>query len=140
MTKSGHIPCQAEHRARALADQLITRGGCTGASEDDRLNAETATIIIEIAEKRAGLVDRSAYEALLDDIREWGETAEADIRDMAARGASQAEIDQAIQRMVAETDTKQRGVTAWLDRQGEEAWMEAERDLRDLLDGGLRAN
>lgn len=140
MTKSGHIPCQAEHQARALADQIIARGGCNGASDDDRTHAETATIILEIAEKKAGLVDRSAYEAILADIQVWEETAEASIRDMAARGASQAEIDEAVQRIVAETDTKQHGVTAWLDRQGERAWMEAARDLQDILDGGLRLN
>lgn len=122
--------------ARRIAEAIIARASAPGASGDDRTKAETALTILGNAGKRARLVDGPAHEAMSAAIRDLDEQAEARITGMALGGASADEIQEAVDRSVAERGALERQMKAMVDRQATSAWQEAFDHLARLIDAG----
>ncbi|UHD45539.1 hypothetical protein LUX29_21540 [Aureimonas altamirensis] len=134
MTQEQTLMSEYEVGARRIAEAIIAKAVAPGASDDDRTNAETATIILGNAEKRAGLVDRSTYEAIIIEIKEFHEQCEAQIMDMTRHGASAEEIQEAVHQSVAQSEALELQMKAMIDREATNAWQEAFDHLARMID------
>lgn len=134
MRPDQNLISEYEVGARRIAEAIIAKATGPGASDDDRTNAETAMIILGNAEKRAGLVDRSTYEALVTEIKEFHEQCEAQIMDMTRHGASAEEIQEAVHQSVAQSEALELQMKAMIDREATNAWQEAFDHLARMID------
>lgn len=134
MTQEETLISEYEVGARRIAEAIIAKATAADASDDDRTNAETATIILGNAEKRAGLVDRSTYEAMISEIKEFHEQAEAQIMDMIRHGASAEEIQEAVHQSVAQSEALELQMKAMIDREATNAWQESFDHLARMID------
>jgi hypothetical protein len=66
----------AKEQAEQLAADFQAAAGVAGAGEAERLRAETALLIVENAETKAGLIDRAEAEHRLAEVAQWGAEAE----------------------------------------------------------------
>ena len=134
MTQEQTLMSEYEVGARRIAEAIIAKATAAGASDDDRTNAETATIILGNAKKRSGLVDRSTYEAMIAEIKEFHEQCEAQIMDMTRHGASPEEIQEAVHQSVAQSEALELQMKAMIDREATNAWQEAFDHLARMID------
>lgn len=134
MRPDQNLMSEYEVGARRIADAIIAKATAAGASDDDRTSAETAMIILGNAEKRARLVDRSTYEAMVAEINAFSEQAEAQIMDMTRHGASAEDIQAAVHQSVAQSEALEREMKAMIDREATNAWQEAFDHLARMID------
>lgn len=120
------LAADAEAKARRLAAEFNARAD---QSEVDKVKAETARIIIEIAEKMAPMMWKDDANELLRGIRDMGDELEEVILTEVAAGRS---VQEAVQHAVAILDVKHRETQEYLDGNALEAWLKACRDLETL--------
>jgi hypothetical protein len=119
---------EAKKQAEQLAFRIIRRGTRGGADEAERAKAETATLILDIAEKSAGLVFADEAQNRLREFQEWGQSQIDKISDVGDENRKRESAD----RVLAAIDVKREELLAWIDEQALRAWEKACRELEEL--------
>ena len=120
---------EAKQRAEILATQIAQRGASDDATGVDRSNADTALVILEIAEKSAGLIFGEESAKRLQEFRDWGEKEVMRISEVADQGRMRESMD----RVLAAIDLKREELLAWVDEQALQAWRKAGHELEAIV-------
>jgi hypothetical protein len=91
-----------------------------------RANIPCRFTIIDYAEKDAKLVPAGDVEELLNDLRDWGEDAEEEVR-------RDGNPSQAVSQVLAQLERKQDNIQLFLTLHGRRAWLKAEGELAKIL-------
>ena len=120
------------------------------ATELDRLCADTAKSIVELAEKKAALIDARLRDAKMVEFQQWGidvkRALDRDIEislDSAGRGSEAASVKALQREAIDKLTVKEKEITAWLEQHSLTAWGKACEELVALragrtVDRGLR--
>jgi hypothetical protein len=128
----------AKQQAHSVASEFIEKGVRPNANERDRILAETATLYLEIAEKKASLVDADDAARRLEAFRDFAEDRFRKIADAAIAVADQGNeavlraLREGAQEAVASVDVLHEEFLAWVDEQALAAWLEATDKLAIL--------
>jgi hypothetical protein len=128
----------AKHQAHSIAGEFIAKGGRPNATERDRVLAETATLYLEIAKKKATLVDANDVARRLEAFHDFAEDRFRKIAEAAITVADQGNeavlraLRQGAQQAVASVDVLHGEFLAWGDDQALAAWLEAADKLAML--------
>lgn len=120
---------EAKDRAADLARQVIDRAAIPEVSGEDRINAESASVILEIAERSAGLLFGEEATRRLTEFRDWGHEEIERIRKM----ADQNHIRESMDQVLAAIDMKREEFLAWIDEQALLVWRRASDELASML-------
>jgi hypothetical protein len=127
----------AKQQAHSIASEFET-GVRPNANERDQILAETATLYLEIAEKKASLVDADDAARRLEAFRDFAEDRFRKIADAAIAVADQGNeavlraLREGAQEAVASVDVLHEEFLAWVDEQALAAWLEATDKLAIL--------
>jgi hypothetical protein len=119
---------EARKQAEQLAFRVIRRGTRGGAGEAERASAETATLILDIAERSASLLFADDAQNRLREFQEWGERQINKISDVDDENRKR----ESAERVLAAIDVRREELLAWIDEQALRAWENACRDLQEL--------
>ena len=132
----------ARRHVAALAAGFRERAAAPGASEVDRLQAETAALVVELATMRARLIERAEAEALVEEARRratalWLSTNEEIARLIRAghTDLTGGPIKETIDRAVAATERMEAEASAWHDAHELATWQAAAEELTLLATG-----
>jgi hypothetical protein len=137
-TKRKHAIEVAKQQAHSIAGEFIEKGVRPNATERDRILAETATLYLEIAEKKASLVDADDAARRLEAFHDFAEDQFRKIADAAIAVADQGNeavlraLREGAQQAVASVDVLHQEFLAWVDEQALAAWLEAADKLATL--------
>lgn len=123
---------EAKSRAEALAKTYIDRGKRKGATEGERMLGEAATLQLEIAEKRADLLDAEEAKRDIEELTAWSDEQTVNLEKLceqelaAGRGDfSTGPVKETQDRMLAELDSRQEQMARKLARHALDAWLRA---------------
>lgn len=126
--------------AEALATEFADKAASENSNEGDRINAETARLIVETAGMKAALVRREDMEQQRASLAEWAQKMERMLAEEIAQlvlaghplDPPSPEIQALIEHKVALLDRENEKFHDWLAEHSFHAWSEAVNDLMTL--------
>lgn len=128
----------AKQQAHSIAGTFIQKGVRQNATETDRVLAETARLYLELAEKKASLLNADDAQHRLDAFQTFAEDRFRKIAYAAIAVADQGNeavmraIHEGAQQAVASVEVLHKEFLAWVDDQALAAWLEAADKLAIL--------
>lgn len=136
---------QAE--AYRLLQEFRSAAATHGATEAERINADTAKILVEIAEKKARLIDRRAADSKIEELENIGaqliKSLERDIGAglmKAGKGSESASVAQLQRESLEKLQAHHKEIVESLDQHAWNAWTEVCEELFALRAGRARTN
>lgn len=120
---------ETKANATALATRFADRAAAPDATPVEQVQAQTAVIIIRIAEAAAGHISREEADQITEDLKTWAREQDQKIADVVRQAGPIREV---IDHGIALSEVKQARFSEYLDEHRLKAWRQACDDLSTL--------